>query len=805
MFWNALIIAIRNLLRHKTYSLINIGGLAIGIGCCLVIFIHLDHEWAYDQQHSRKDQIYRLALNRIYPEHRTSYALVPSHIGIAIRDELPQVEQVVRSFQPQADILMEIGDHQFRERKIWVADSTVGDVFDVEMVAGPDPMQALSAPFSLILTESAAKRLFPQEDPMGKMIKSDLGELMVKGICKDWPQPSHVDVDMLVSLHTFPFFSKPDYISFTVQTYLRLRPDADIQQVEAAFPGIVRQYAAGQVESRMNISFEDYLAAGNDYDYFLQPLTDIHLHSHLEGELKPNGSAKSAYLFVCVAVFILLIAVVNFMNLSTARSSERAKEVGVKKVLGSSRGLLVRQFLVESLVVSLIGFVVGLGLALELFPVIADHVGFELRTTRVYTSWFWYAAAAIPVLVGLLAGAYPAWVLSSFQPIKVLKGAFRSTNNGWILRNGLVVFQFCISMILTAATLMVYKQLQYTQEKSLGYVTEGIVSIERLGPLEDSRDALRETLLKHPSIHQAAFSNTMPGNFYFGAMFQKPENKEIVTIRGMVVDEHYAETMKMEMASGRWYEQDRADSASLILNEAAVKEFGLAGDPIGQQVRYFDGQAYGRYTVVGVVKDFHFQSLHTEIASLALFHVDSEIGGEDVLTLQVDMRDLSETLVFLEETWQEFAPQHPFIAEFLDEELAEMYLKEETDARLFGYFALLAIVIACVGLFGLSAFTTRQRAKEIGIRKVLGATSWQMVVMLSREITVLVGIALLISIPLGWWLIDEWLSGFTYHVKLGVWVFIAAGLAAWMIAIGTVGYQSLRAAQTNPADTLKQE
>ncbi len=809
MFKNTFKIALRNLVRNRGYAALNIFGLALGLACALLLILFVRDELSYDSFHPNGDRVQRMVLERIYPERINEYAVIPHSYGPVAVQDLPEVVNQTRVVNFGNGNLLRVGDEVLEEDGMLFVDSTFFDVFGFELLEG-DPVQSLVGQGSVVITERSAMRLFGTTDVMGKSMSLQFGQwipLTIKGVVADPPRQSHMDFEYLMPINSLPFIANQEnFISFSALTYLLLTPEADPRSVEAKFPQLVEQYAAGQIERNLGMKYEDYVAEGNGYNYTLQSLTDIYLDSNLEAELKPNGSRNSVYLFMAIAGFILLIAVINFMNLATARSAERAREVGVRKVLGSLPRQLILQFLTEAMILTVVSFVFGLALMWLMRPVFVDLAGKSIDFTELLAPDLLGWMLVLIVGVGLLAGSYPAFVLSSFRPVDVLKSSFRTTGGGKALRNGLVVFQFGISIALMVATAVVYQQMEFTRNKDMGYDRDQLMVIQRIGALGDQQDAFRNEVLRDPQVEDLGFTNTMPGQGYFGAMFQQDGgSNEVVTIRGTTMDEHYLPTMGIDVVLGRNFGEAYNDSSSIILNQAAVAAFGLK-DPIGKEVRFQNNQGQAdRYRVVGVVEDFHFQSLHNKISGLALFHNESTVAGANVAAVRISGDNPAQTMQRMEETWSSMAAEVPFGFYYLDEELEELYQIEQASGQLFAAFAALAILIACLGLFGLSAYTAQQRTKEIGIRKVLGASLGHLLYIQAKEITLLVWLAFGIAIPVVWYLMRSWLSEFEYHIGLNPWIFILAGVGATAISWVTVSHQSMRTARMTPVRSLRDE
>ncbi|MFN0173130.1 MAG: ABC transporter permease [Saprospiraceae bacterium] len=817
MIQNYLKIALRNLLKHKGYSAINILGLAVGIACCLVILLFVVEELGHDRHWPNGERIYRMALIRKYPDRQTGYAIIPPSYAGSAKKDFPEVEEAVRISDPGGTVHVKWEDRVFEEKFLYGADSTFFKIFQVPMVKG-DASTCLNQPKSLVMTESTARRYFGSaEAAIGKtvtLLGNEPEPMNVTAVCADLPENVHFNFDLLATNTGVRFWEQTNHISFAACTYLLLRPGADWKALEAKLPGLVDRYAAGEVERNFGVEYEQYVKAGNGWHYFLQPLRDIYLHSKLEAELKPTGSMALVTIFSIIAAFILLIACINFVNLATARSAERAREVGIRKALGSERHQLAGQFLTEAVVLSLLSAALAVGLVALLLPMFNDIANKKITLRDFFTGW---SAVALPVLaigVGLLAGSYPAGVLSGFRPVEVLKGSFSSTRRGMGLRNGLVVFQFAVSVALIISTLVVLNQLNFIFEKKLGFDKEHIVSLQNVFALGTKTEAYKQQLEKIPGVEGVGGASETPGGQqYFGVSFKAPGNAETVTGRGLIVDDRFVGTMRMELLAGRSFSKDFNDSLSVMLNEKAARDLGIQqpetaiGKKITMTGSFFDREAESDvdFTVIGVVRDFHFQSLHEPIVPLFMvFHQVSQ-RSDGVLAVRVQPSQLPSFLQTASAKWKEMLPDQPFRYTFLDADLAALYNDEQRAKRLFVLFAGLAIFIACIGLSGLAAYLTRQRTKEIGIRKVLGASVTGITGLLAKDFLKLVAVAIIIASPVAYYFMQNWLTAFAYRIDIQWWVFAVAGAAAVAVAAFTVAIQSIRAALANPVESLRSE
>jgi len=817
MFKNYLKIGLRNLFKQRIYSVINILGLSIGIASCALILLHVENEYSYDQFNVKKDRIYKIGLERKYPSHITYYDIIPHSFMEVMVNDFPEVVAGTRIADFTAGgrfgVMVRYTDtdknneqKSFEETKILAADSNFFDMFTIKILKG-DQETALKGANKMVITEETAKKYFGNEDPIGKTLNTDVGDYSVTAVCQNIPENSHFDFDFLITLSTVQFFKQPNFTGFSAHTYLELAPGASPKELAAKFPDMVDKYAGPQIEQNLNLSYKDYVAAGNGYQYILRPLTEVHLDpTNYENKMKPGGNRTYVYIFISITVLILLIACINFMNLATARSAERAKEVGIRKTMGSFRNQLIGQFLVESIVISLVSMLLALGLAylaLPYFNTLAQkHLAISLTGSMIIP-----AMLAFALIAGFLAGSYPAFVISSYNPVNVLKGKLYSSSRGSWLRNGLVVFQFFISIVLIVGTLGVKKQMDYMRSKSLGFDKDHILYITRANALNDKYQTFIDEIKRMPGVINVAGANSVPGLGTFGVQFVAEGATEPLTTKAFFMDDDFAETLGFDIIEGRDFSKDFNDSLSLLLNETAVKTLNIQ-DPIGARLTSQGGNGQVRvFTVVGVVKDYHFQSLRDEITPLAIFCTESNGRNNPnfVVAIKAQGKGLANLVPGVEKLFKELAPQEPFKYEFLDQSFEAQYNDDRRSGELFAVFAGLAIIIACVGLFGLAAYTAGLRTKEIGVRKVMGASVGQVVVMLSMEFTKLILVAFIIAVPIAWWGMDKWLEGFYYRTSLGIWTFLMAGGAALFISWITVSYQSIRAAIVNPVNSLRNE
>jgi len=819
MLKNYIKTAFRSLYKQRVYSAINIFGLAISIAACLLIVLYVKHELSYDRFFPDAGRIYKMLLARKYPNHVTNYAVVPHSFAKSIRRDFPEVEATLQLFGPNANVVVtykaaESDVRSFEENYFVQADCNFFKFFDLELIRG-DKRTALASANQVIISERTAKKYFGNEDPLGKVLGGDQGENKVTGVFKDLPDASHLRLDLVGSLagaEFAKFINRENYTGFDSHTYLKLRPGADPHALEAKFPKMVDTYAAAHIERDLGKSWAEYKKAGNGYVYTLQPLTAIHLDpTNIEATITPSGNIKYIYVLSLIAALIVVIACINFMNLATARSAQRAREVGVRKAMGSYRRQLVAQFLTEAILVSVISLIIAVVMVYFLLPSFDNLVEKKLRL--VFSADVVIGLVGFALLVGTLAGLYPAFVLSSYSPVVVLKGNFTGSAKGAWLRNGLVIFQFVISIVLMVCTLVVGEQMQYWQNKNLGFDKSRVLMIKRAFTLNKQTETFIEEVKRLPDVSFAAGSNSLVGNRddFFGDQFQPAGSDEILTVKSMIVDNDFSKLIGFELKEGRTFARETNDSLYVMLNETAARTMGLP-NPVGVKLRHIDQGENGAvitkmFTVIGVVKDFHFQSLRDEITPLVIYSGEA-FGLRGMGYVAVRLKpggDYQRAISSVEHIWRSFVLNEPFKYEFLDDNLSHSYADEQRSGKLFAVFSGLALVIACVGLFGLSAYTTSLRTREIGVRKVLGASVRGIIYLLSKDFTKLVLIAFVVAAPLAGWLMSHWLQGFAYRVSIGWRAFAIAGLAALAIAVITVSYQSIKTALSNPVKSLKSE
>ncbi len=810
MLINYLKIALRNLRKQRFYAGINILGLSIGVACCLLISLFVWDELSYDQHHDKADRIFRINSDINFGGKREIYAVAQAPMAAALREEIPEVETACRFRRWGNRLLRREGTKQnFSEEKIVWADNEIFDVFTLPLVAG-EKGRLLSDPNTIVISETAAKRHFGDLNPVGQnMILDNETPVKVTGVFEDIPKASHFHYDFFLSMAGLDEAKSTAWLSHNFNTYLVAKPGTDPKVIETKVAAMFRKYAGPQVKQAVGITLEELEAQGSWARYTLFPLKDIHLKSDEIAEHEPNSDMAYIWIFSAIAVFILLIACINFMNLATARSSNRAKEVGMRKVLGSVKQQLVGQFLTEAFLMSAIAFTFAIVLGQLVMPYFNRLTGKSLEIPFSNPGFLGILLAGT-LAVGLLAGSYPAFYLSSFRPLEVLKGKLQSNiRSGW-LRHSLVVFQFSISMLLLAGTAVIYRQLNFIQNKRLGFEKEQVLLLSDAGSLRENFKGFKNELEAMPEVSNLTASCFLPVNSCRSDNTMWIDGKSMdqfsLNIQCWWVDENYLATLGMSLLEGRFFSEEFAtDSTAVVLNETAVKKFGFE-NPIGQRINQFDDNSlatYTTYTVIGVVKDFNYESLRENIGPLSFYYSPNQQSN---LSIRFDAEaGVGNFIEKVRASWDAVSPGLPFDYAFLDDRFNRMYETEQRLGNIFVIFAGLAIFIACLGLLALAAFTAERRTKEIGVRKVLGATTANIFTLLTSEFTRWVLIASLIALPLSWWGAKKWLENFAYQADLSWWIFALALVVALLVALLTVSFQALRAAWANPVNSLRSE
>ncbi len=798
MIKNYIKIAFRNMVRHKAFSVLNVAGLCVGIACSVLIMIYVQNELSYDQYHEKYDRTYRVLNAYGNPDVPSSFEYQVwgcAPVGPALQQEFSQIDEMFRFTSP-SPFLVTYGQKSFQEDDIVFADSSAFRVFSWKLLHG-NPQTALVRPNTIVLTERLAQKYFGAEDPVGKTLVMD-GEdpFEVSGVMENIPANSHFTFDAMISMSTFykrrpSIFSAWDYVDF--YTYFTIHPQADVTAIGGQIPDFIDKHAGD---------------ARNYYQFKIEPLSAAYLHSDALRQPGPTGSLTNIYLFVTVAVFVLLIACINFMNLSTARAVERAKEVAIRKVIGSYRTSLIVQFLIESVVMVTLSGALALATVVLTVPFLELLSGKQLSVEWLRSSQFIGLFTMGILIVGLLSGSYPALVLSRFKPAKVLKGAFKTSASGTFLRQFLVVVQFALSIMLLVGTAVVFTQLDFIRNHQLGYDTEQMLVVDYGwdAKVQQHLKYVKSQLADNAYVEEVAASRAVPGFFFpdAGTQVESPSGEMIGRGPSLFeIDEDFIPTYQMEMAAGRNFSRDfPADSATaLILNEAAARLYGYPNpeDIIGK--KFFQWGRTGQ--VVGVVKDFNYVSLHDAIEPMALRYATAR--NTSMFSLRIKSKDLRSAVASVERQWQELVPHRPMVSYFLDQNFNQQYEADEQFGAVFSVFSSIAMFIACLGLLGLTIYSTAQRTKEIGIRKVLGASVAQIVRLLSMSFVKLFLMALCVAVPLSWYVMHEWLQNFAYSITIGWGVFVTAAVATLSVSLFTMSFKTVHVAMANPVDSLKDE
>lgn len=805
MLKNYLKIAYRNLVKNKVFSLINILGLAIGMAACLLILQYVRFELSYDDFHEKADRIYRLQLDRIYPDRLDQSAGLAAAAGPTLKEDFPEVEAYTKLWNIFGNNVLSYDEKKFKENQLYFADSSFLHIFSYPLLEG-DPATALTAPNTVVLTAKTAKKYFGEEDPMGKFM--DLfgpygrQSFLVTGIVQNPPENTHLKFNALFSFQTLVNITNGQAANTwrwnAFLTYILLSPEADAQQLQAKIPAFIEKHC-GPIMAEQNFKIE----------VFLQPLPDIHLHSDLRFEAEPNGNAEAVTFLLIIAFFILLIAWVNYINLSTAKSTERAREIGIRKVAGARRQQLVGQYLLEAFILNLLGIVLALTVIQFALP------SFEILTGKslVFDLWgnytFWGILAGFTILSTVLTGLYPAWMLSSFLPVKVLKGNISRSTKGILVRKGLVVFQYVMSAILITGTLVVFQQLQFMQNEKLGFDTEQMLILEAPSIADSTygsrQESFKTNILSNSNIYEMTVSTSIPGeeiswvNNSVGRQGADPKDRN--SCHFLQVDDDFFDTYDMELLVGRNFSAEYGNEwRAVILNEATVDLLGFESveKSVGQEL-YVDDDTFH---IVGVAANYHQQSLNQAYYPMVF---QFSPYSRAYYSLKVNTQHLPQTLSFIEKQWDATFTANPLHYFFLDDYFNHQYQSDQQFARAFLLFAVLAIFIACLGLFGLSSYMVVQRTKEIGIRKVLGASVQSILTLLSWDFIRLVLIASVVALPIAYFFMQKWLNNYAFRIEIGWWLMLIPVVIVLFIALFTVSFQTIKAALTNPVKSLRYE
>jgi putative ABC transport system permease protein len=808
MIRNYLKIAVRNLLRYRFISFINLFGLTVGLTCCMLITTYILNELSYDKYNRNADNIYRVTRSFNNSEGVVSLTLstVAPPFGYYLPTDFPEIKKMTRLLDNGATPT-KYQEKIFNEKGVFFADENLFDVFTVKVLKG-SPKTALYDPFSVMLTEETAKKYFGDEDPMNKTIRvNSQFDVKVTGIYKAFPANAHMHPSMLVSFNTLKDSAvygeenlRRNWGNNSFFTYLLMPASFSPQKMISQFPAFVDRRMSG----------EEYVGqkASKFTKLGLQKLTDIHLYSHTDYEAEPNGDISRVYIFSAIALFILLIACINYMNLSTARSALRAKEIGIRKVVGARKKELIGQFLGESILICWAAILIAGLLTFLTLPWLNKLSGQELSFSLLMQPKIIIPLLITPFVVGIISGIYPALFMSSFQPVKTLKGLFKVGGSSISFRKVLVVAQFSISIILIITTVIVFQQLNYIQKKSLGFDKETVVTMAYSNEVAREYESFRNELLQNSAFKNMTRSSRIPTGRLLdnmGANTLNGDSLQPVTtdIKFVSSDHDFVSTFGIPMMSGRYFSRDfGTDTASFVINESSVKALGWTKEnAIGKSFKYGNQKGH----IIGVITDFHFESMHQAIVPMVFIMTPASRPYYNNLSIKIVGNDISNSVSYLEKTWKKIFPETPVDYTFLDENFDRLYQSEQRQATIFTVFACIAIFIACLGLFGLSAFAISQRIKEIGVRKVLGANVQGIVALLSKDFLKLVGIAAVMAFPVAWFAMNNWLKDFAYRVNIQWWVFVVAGILAAMIAFVTVSFQAIKAAVSNPVKSLRTE
>ncbi len=803
MIKNYLKMAYRHIVKHKFYSAINVFGLSLGIACAILILAYIGYELSYDSYNKKADQIFRIVSKSTVSGQTSEMARSPAPVGPTMKDELPEVLDAVR-FSPTVKRVFAYGDKTFFQEGVLYVDQSVFDVFSFEMIEG-DPKTALEVPFTMVFTEKTALKYFGDENPVGKIVNWDNKfDYRVTGVVKDPPPNSHFTFNALASFSTFIKYDPRigSWNGGSFQTYLLLQENIDLKEFERKMKEFHEKYLGAALRER-GIGLETYL----------QPLKSIHLHSNVQYELGDNSDIKLIYAFWAIAVIVLLIACINFMNLATARSAGRAREVGMRKVLGARRTKLVTQFLGESFVFTLLSLGLAVLLARLLLPHFSRLVNKDIALDSFERSSVYAVLAGIVLFVGFVAGSYPAFFLSRFKPISALRGRVSEGSRSAGFRSILVVFQFTLSIVLIICTMTVYAQHKYMQNKDLGFDKHNLLSVAiQNDEVRMGLESFKQELLNINGIEKAGLSSMVPGEMYLFNIGTYPEGHardQMVRMDYFLVDYGFLDTFAIEVIQGRGFSKEITTdhTGAVMINETGAKTLGWS-DPVGKTIEMPSAEGTARQQVIGVFKDIHQRSLYSVVAPTVIQYIGLKGPIENRarrLTLRLKPGDISKTLGMIEQKWKETFPSHPYFSFFLDEFFDNQHLAEQKLGNIFRIFAVLAVVIGCLGLFGLSSFLAEQRTREIGIRKVLGSSVSSIVALLCRKFFLLVAIANVLAWPVAFFAMNKWLQNFPYPVKMGVGIFVITAVFAFFIALFTVGFQAVKAARANPVDSLRYE
>ena len=809
MLKNYFLTAFRVFSRQSLYSIINVLGLTVGVASSLFIMLYLVDELGYDRFHPDAEQIHRVTFQGRLQGQEFTTVLVGMPLKEALRGEIPEVMDAVR-FVKWSTHPVRYEEKAFTENQFLLADSNFFTFFHFKLIAG-NPVEVLKGPNKVVISERAAQKYFGYQgrgdnSPLGKiLILGSKGErtAVVSGIAENPPGQSHFHFDFILSMESWEYATNPIWLNSSVLTYFKTLPGVSTVNVQKRLTGFVKKYCEKELFQYLNLSFEEFERQGGHLGFGVQPLLDIHLYSDLQDELEPNGKIAYVYLFTAVTLFILLLACINFMNLATARSASRAREIGVRKSVGALKSGLMGQFLMESFFYTILSFLFAFILVYSLMGPFNLLSGKEFVPSMFLQPIFLVGLPLFIIFIGLMAGSYPAFYLTSFKPVEVLKGKVRAGSGSFKIRNGLVIFQFFISIGLIIASVLIYQQLLFLQQKNLGFEKENIINVLHTVNLGTNGEVLKNELLKYPEVVACSFANRLPPNIDWTSTFITEGDEKTYLLAIYTMDYDHIKTLGYTMKSGRFFSRDfPSDSSAVILNETAARQMGFEAFQ-GKKIKsYFDSEKGRWLEVVGIMKDFNFETLKSAVRPMAVLLGPSP---NYEMAIRIQAGDVGETINRIGGIWKKYAPEVAFEYSFLDENFDALFRAEQRLSHVILLFTCLAVFIACLGLFGLATFMAEQRSKEIGIRKILGASNSQVVELLSRNFLKLVMVAFALSIPLVWIGMSKWLEEFAYRIEIQGWVFLVSGMVALVIAFLTTSYQALRAAGTNPVEALRSE
>lgn len=793
--------------RQKFYSFINIFGLTLGMATALFILLYISEELSYDRFHADAERIYRVGIRGRLADQDFNMATAPEPMAITLVEEIPEIEAAVR-IRPVTQVIIQYEDKAFTEDVVLLADSNFFSFFSFQLIEGAKE-DALKGPNKMVLSETAAKKYFNYQgkgdtSPLGKIILYGTRNVAceVTGIAQDPPAKSHFTFSMIQSMDTWEGSKRNQWTSNSSYTYYKVAPNAN-RNLQSKFDDLVIKYVGPEIFQYLGIGIEEFRQQGGDYRYIPESMLDIHLKSTFGEQILPNGNIQYLYIFGAIGLFIIVIACINFMNLATARSANRAKEVGIRKTIGAARGRLITQFFTESFLYGLLSLLISILLVWMLLPLFNQLAGKDIALNSLLSSQFVMGMIVLVIFVGLGAGIYPALYLTSFQPVEVLKGKIRAGFKSSGLRSFLVTLQFTISIVLIISTLIVFQQVDYIQNKNLGFSKDNVLIIDNINKLGTNKQAFKDMLKKQEGINNVSYSQYVQPHIGNSSVFRPSgENQEDILFSYNTIDEDHLATMKMELAQGRNFSKDIAsDSMAVMMNEAAFKLIGW--DNIeGKEILEFQDEGIGpHFRVIGVVKDFNYETLKNKVRPLLLFYAPEN----QMVSIQLSGSNLQDKVAFIGDKWKELSGNAPYDYTFIDQEFDALFRAEQRMSFLFTVFTVLAIAIASLGLLGLASFTAEQRAKEIGIRKVMGSSVSQIVLLLSGGFTKLVVISFIIAAPISYYAMSNWLESFAFRIDINLLTLLVGGIVALMVRWITISFQSYKAARANPANSLKSE